>query len=111
MLDRLFKIKESGSTIRTEIIAGVTTFMTMAYIIFVNPAILAQGAKMDFNAVMVATCLSAAVATLLMALLANYPIGLAIGFVSYPLFCGKGREVHWMVYLLSITFIAGYLLV
>ncbi len=111
MLDRLFKIKESGSTIRTEIIAGVTTFMTMAYIIFVNPAILAQGAKMDFNAVMVATCLSAAVAT---ALLANYLIGLAIGFVSYPLiklFCGKGREVHWMVYLLSITFIAGYLLV
>jgi AGZA family xanthine/uracil permease-like MFS transporter len=114
MLDRLFKIKESGSTIRTEIIAGVTTFMTMAYIIFVNPAILAQGAKMDFNAVMVATCLSAAVTTLLMTLLANYPIGLAIGFVSYPLiklFCVKGREVHWMVYLLSVIFITGYLLV
>jgi len=60
-LDNLFKIREAGSTVRTEIIAGITTFMTMAYIIFVNPAILAQGAQMNFNAAMVATCLSAAV--------------------------------------------------
>ena len=111
MLDKLFKVKESGSTIRTEIIAGVTTFMTMAYIIFVNPAILSQGAKMDFNAVMVATCLSAAVATLLMALLANYPIAQAPGMGINALFSFEicaSMGVPWPI-ALGIVFLSGSL--
>lgn len=111
MLDRVFKIKASGSTIRTEIIAGITTFMTMAYIIFVNPAILSQGAKMDFNAVMVATCLSAAVATLLMALLANYPIAQAPGMGINALFSFEicaSMGVPWPI-ALGIVFLSGSL--
>ncbi|MBD3336328.1 MAG: NCS2 family permease [Candidatus Eisenbacteria bacterium] len=78
MLEKLFQVAQRQSTARTEIGGGVTTFMTMAYIIFVNPAILSQ-TGMDFGAVMVATCLSAALATLVMGLLANYPIALAPG--------------------------------
>lgn len=112
MLNRLFKIKEAGSTIRTEIIAGITTFMTMAYIIFVNPAILSQGAKMDFNAVMVATCLSAAVATLIMGFLANYPIAQAPGMGINALFSFEicaSMGVPWPI-ALGIVFLSGSLL-
>ncbi|MCK4681367.1 NCS2 family permease, partial [bacterium] len=71
MLERLFKLKENGTTPRTELIAGATTFMAMAYIIFVNPGILSSsaGAAMDFRAVMAATCIASAIATLLMAFL------------------------------------------
>jgi len=76
MLDTIFKLKEHGTTISQEIIGGLTTFMTMAYIIFVQPAVL-SAAGMDFGAVMVATCVSSAVAIFLMAFLANYPIALA----------------------------------
>lgn len=75
-LDRFFKISERGSSIRTEVLAGLTTFVTMAYIIFVQPAILSAGG-MDFGAVLVATCLSAAIASVAMGLYANYPIALA----------------------------------
>ncbi len=75
-LDRFFKISERGSSIRTEVMAGLTTFVTMAYIIFVQPAILSAGG-MDFGAVLVATCLSAAIASVAMGLYANYPIALA----------------------------------
>lgn len=67
MLERLFKLKQNGTTVRTEIVAGVATFMTMAYIIFVQPAVLSQ-AGMDFGAVMVATCIASAAATFVMAL-------------------------------------------
>ncbi len=76
MLERLFKLQEKGTTVSQEMIGGLTTFMTMAYIIFVQPAVL-SAAGMDFGAVMVATCLSSAVAIFLMAFLANYPIALA----------------------------------
>jgi adenine/guanine/hypoxanthine permease len=76
MLDRFFKLSERGTTLGTEAIAGTTTFLTMAYIIFVQPAVLSI-AGMDFGAVMTATCLSAALASLLMGLIANYPIALA----------------------------------
>lgn len=76
MLDRLFKLSELGTTARRETVAGVTTFMTMSYIIFVQPAVLGA-AGMDPGAVMTATCLSAALGTILMAFLANYPIALA----------------------------------
>jgi AGZA family xanthine/uracil permease-like MFS transporter len=77
-LDRYFGLTAQGTTARTEVIAGVTTFLTMAYIIFVNPTILAN-AGMDKGAVFVATCIAAAVSTLVMGLYANYPIALAPG--------------------------------
>ena len=78
MLERLFKLQEHGSNVRTEIVAGLTTFLTMAYIIFVNPSILGD-AGMPKGAVFVATCLIAAFGTAIMALYANYPIALAPG--------------------------------
>jgi len=76
VLERLFLLSEHRTTVRTEIVAGVTTFLTMAYIIFVQPTVLGA-AGMDFGAVLVATCLASGIATLLMAFLANYPIAVA----------------------------------
>src|SRR5262245_6721300 len=78
MLERYFGLSEQGSDVRTEFIAGVTTFLTMVYIVFVNPIILGK-TGMDQGAVFVATCVAAAVSTLVMALYANYPIALAPG--------------------------------
>jgi AGZA family xanthine/uracil permease-like MFS transporter len=78
MLDRYFGLKEQGTDLRTEFIAGLTTFLTMVYIVFVNPAILSK-TGMDAGAVFVATCIAAAVSTLVMGLYANYPIALAPG--------------------------------
>lgn len=78
MFSNYFKVKQSGSDVKTEVIAGFTTFITMAYIIFVNPAILSQ-TGLDKNAVFVATCIGAAVGTLIMALYANLPFALAPG--------------------------------
>jgi AGZA family xanthine/uracil permease-like MFS transporter len=77
-LDRYFGLAQQGTDVRTEFIAGVTTFLTMIYIVFVNPIILGK-AGMDQGAVFVATCVAAAVSTLVMALYANYPIALAPG--------------------------------
>src|SRR3954462_4497973 len=77
-LDRYFGLTENGTDVRTEFIAGITTFLTMVYIVFVNPQILSS-AGMDKGAVFVATCIAAAVSTLVMALYANYPIALAPG--------------------------------
>ncbi|MFV0303529.1 MAG: NCS2 family permease, partial [Paracoccus sp. (in: a-proteobacteria)] len=77
-MEKYFKLAEHGTTVRTELIAGFTTFLTMAYIIFVNPDILSS-TGMDRNAVFVATCLAAAVGSLVMALWANWPIGMAPG--------------------------------
>lgn len=77
-LDRWFGLTASGTTVRTEAIAAVTTFLTMVYIVFVNPTILAN-AGMDKGAVFVATCVAAAVSTMVMALYANYPVALAPG--------------------------------
>jgi AGZA family xanthine/uracil permease-like MFS transporter len=78
VLEQYFGLKQQGTDIRTEFIAGVTTFLTMVYIVFVNPVILAK-AGMDPGAVFVATCLAAAVSTFVMAFYANYPIALAPG--------------------------------
>jgi len=78
VLESYFKLQEHGTTLRTEALAGVTTFLTMAYIIFVNPQILAM-AGMDAGAVFVATCLAAALGTAIMGLYANYPIALVPG--------------------------------
>ncbi len=117
MIERLFKLKEHGTDVRTELIAGVTTFMTMAYILLVNPAILSvpapHGAGMDFQSVMAATALSSAGATLLMALLANYPIALAPGMGMNALFsftiCGA-MGVSWQI-ALGIVFLSSVIFV
>jgi AGZA family xanthine/uracil permease-like MFS transporter len=76
VIERFFRVTASGSTVRTEILAGLTTFVTMAYIIFVQPTVL-SAAGMDFGAVLVATCIASGFATLLMAFFANYPIAVA----------------------------------
>lgn len=78
LLERVFHLSESGTTVKTEIIAGLTTFMTMAYILAVNPSILGASG-MDTGAVFTATCLASALGTILMALLANYPFALSAG--------------------------------
>ena len=75
-LEKLFKIKAHGSSVKNELVGGVTTFATMAYIIFVNPQIMAASG-MDAGAVFVATCIGAAIGCLLMGLFANWPVGLA----------------------------------
>lgn len=76
-MEKFFHLKEHGTTVRTEVIAGITTFLTMAYILAVNPAIL--GTVMDASGVFVATALASAIATFIMAFLANYPIALSAG--------------------------------
>ncbi len=112
MLERLFKLSENGTNVRTEIIAGVTTFLTMAYIIFVNPAILSD-AGMDRGAVFVATCLAAAVGCFIMGLIANYPIAQAPGmglnaFFTYVVVLGMGYT--WQVALAAV-FCSGVLFI
>lgn len=77
-LESYFRIREAGSTLGRETTAGLTTFLAMAYIVFVNPSVLSQ-AGMDFGPVFTATCLSAAFATFVMAAVANYPVALAPG--------------------------------
>ncbi|HSC79944.1 MAG TPA: NCS2 family permease [Chitinolyticbacter sp.] len=108
MLESFFKLKEHGTDVRTEVLAGFTTFLTMAYIIFVNPSILAI-TGMDFSAVFAATCLAAALGTAIMGLVANYPIALApgMGLNAYFTFTVvKGMGVSWQV-ALGAVFISG----
>src|SRR6478735_8150377 len=108
MLERIFKLSENKTNARTEIVAGITTFLTMAYIIFVNPAILAE-AKMPFGAVFAATCVASAIGCLLMAFLANYPIALApgMGLNAYFAFVVVGKmNFSWQV-ALGCVFISG----
>ncbi len=112
LVERWFKLSEFDTTIRTEVLAGVTTFMTMAYIIVVQPTVL-QAAGMDFGAVLVATCLSSALATILMAFLANYPIALAPAmghnfFFAYTVVLGM--KIPWQVGL-GAVFISGSIFV
>jgi AGZA family xanthine/uracil permease-like MFS transporter len=109
-LDAFFKLKQNGTTVKTEVLAGFTTFLTMAYIIVVNPLML-QDAGMDYNAVFVATCLSAALGTAIMGLVANYPIALAPGmglngYFTYSVV--KGMGVSWEV-ALGAVFLSGLL--
>jgi adenine/guanine/hypoxanthine permease len=110
--ERFFKLKEHGTDVRTELLAGLTTFLTMAYIIFVNPSILAD-AGMPKDAVFVATCVAAAVGTLVMGLYANYPIALAPGmglnaYFAYGVVGGMGYS--WEA-ALGAVFISGCLFV
>jgi AGZA family xanthine/uracil permease-like MFS transporter len=107
-LEQRFQLAAHGTTVRTEIVAGLTTFMTMAYIIFVQPAVL-SAAGMDFGAVLTATCLATAIASALMALLANYPIAVAPAmghnfFFAYSVVIGM--KVPWPIALGGVA-IAG----
>lgn len=104
MLEKLFKLKENNTTVKTEIMAGITTFMTMAYILAVNPAMLAD-AGMDKTAVLIATALAAFVGTMAMAFLANYPFALASGmglnaYFTYTV-CGA-MGYSWQVALMAV---------
>ena len=110
MLERQFQLSAHGTTVRIEVLAGLTTFMTMAYIIFVNPAILAD-AGMDKGAVFVATCLAAAFGSALMGLWANYPVALAPGmglnaYFTYGVVKGMG---HTWETALGAVFLSGVL--
>src|SRR2546421_1157721 len=103
-LDRYFGLSESGSDVRTEFIAGITTFLTMVYIVFVNPQILGS-AGMDKGAVFVATCIAAAVSTLVMAFYANYPIALAPGMGLNAFFAFTvvlGHKYSWQQALAAV---------
>ena len=122
MLERLFSLSAHGTTARTEVLAGVTTFLTMAYIVFVQPAVLStdfagKPTGLDFNAVLVATCVASAFASILMGMYAGYPIALAPGmgenffFVSVVMgLTALGVANSWqtalgMVFLSGVAFI------
>ena len=112
MLDNYFKLTEHNTSIKQEFIAGITTFLTMAYIIFVNPAMLAD-AGMDRDAVFVATCLAAAIGCFVMGFVANYPIALAPGmglnaFFTYTVVLEMGYS--WQVALGGV-FVSGFVFI
>lgn len=112
MLEKIFKLKENGTNVKTEIIAGITTFMTMAYILAVNPSIL-SAAGMDQGAVFTATALTSLIGTLLMAFLANYPFALAPGmglnaYFAYTVVLGMGYS--WQVALTAV-FVEGVIFI
>ena len=112
MLEKIFKLKENKTNVRTEVIAGITTFMTMAYILAVNPSILAD-AGMDPTAVLLATCLASFIGTACMALMANLPFALSAGmglnaFLAYTVVIGFGYS--WQVALLAV-FIEGIIFI
>lgn len=110
MLERWFHLKENETTVRRELFAGLTTFMAMAYVVVVNPRILSEGG-MPADGVLFATCLAAALATLLMGLWANYPIALAPGMSLNAYFTYSvviGRHVPWQT-ALGVVFLSGVL--
>ena len=121
MIEGIFKLTESRTTVRTEVLAGVTTFLTMAYIIVVQPAVLSgkmfgRDTGLDFGAVTTATCVSAALATAIMALYARYPIAQAPGmgenfffiFSTLPAATAAGFAHAWQV-ALGVVFVSGAL--
>ncbi|MFC3168947.1 MULTISPECIES: NCS2 family permease [Paracoccus] len=107
-MERYFKLSQHGSTVRTEVIAGITTFLTMAYIIFVNPDILST-TGMDRNAVFIATCLAAAIGSAVMGLWANWPIGMApgMGLNAFFAFTVVGAMGFTWQQALGAVFISG----
>jgi AGZA family xanthine/uracil permease-like MFS transporter len=110
MLRHYFSLAERNTSIRTEVVAGSTTFLTMAYIIFVNPSVLSDGTGMDQQGVIVATCLASALATMLVGMFANAPIAMAPGmginaFFTYSLVLGDG--VPWAT-ALGAVFLSGF---
>ncbi|WP_133407787.1 NCS2 family permease [Parashewanella tropica] len=108
MFEKLFKLKEHHTNVKREVIAGVTTFLTMAYIIFLNPSILAD-AGMDHGAVFVATCIAAAIGCLIMGLYANYPIALApgMGLNAFFTYTVVGEMGHSWQTALAAVFLSG----
>lgn len=112
MLEKLFKLTDNNTDVRTEVLAGITTFMTMAYILAVNPSILAA-AGMDQGAVFTATALASFIGTLLMAFLANYPFALAPGMGLNAYFAYTvvlGMEYEWEVALTAV-FVEGIIFI
>ncbi len=112
MLEKLFKLKQYHTTVKTEITAGITTFMTMAYILAVNPSILSE-AGMNANAVLIATCLASFIGTALMALMANMPFALSAGmglnaYLAYTVVLGMG--VSWQLALFAV-FVEGLIFI
>lgn len=112
MLEKFFHLKENNTTVKTEVIAGITTFMTMAYILAVNPTIL-SASGMDKNAVLMATAISAFIGTLIMALYANYPFALAPGlglnaYFAYTV-CGT-MGYSWQIALFAV-FVEGLIFI
>ena len=112
MLERIFKLRENGTTVRTEVVAGITTFMTMAYILAVNPSILSE-AGMDANAVLIATCLASFIGTMCMALMANMPFALSAGmglnaYLAYTVVLGQG--LSWQIALFAV-FVEGIIFI
>lgn len=112
MLERFFKLNENHTTVRTEVIAGITTFMAMAYILAVNPTMLGD-AGMNRDAVLMATCLASFVGTMAMALMANYPFALAPGmglnaYFAYTV-CGA-MGYSWQIALLAV-FVEGIIFI
>jgi len=110
LLERLFRLSENHTTVRRELLAGLTTFMTMAYVVVVNPRILSE-AGMPVEGVLFATCISAALATLVMGLWANYPIALAPGmslnaYFTYSIVIGRG--IPWQT-VLGVVLLSGVL--
>lgn len=108
MFESLFKLREHGTNVRTELLAGVTTFLTMAYIIFVNPNILGS-TGMDTGAIFVATCLAAAVGSFIMAFVANWPIGMApgMGLNAFFAFVVVGALGYTWQQALAAVFVSG----
>jgi adenine/guanine/hypoxanthine permease len=115
-MDKFFKLRENNTNVRTEIIAGLTTFITMAYILIVNPLTLTAGGAtgMDFNAVFVATALGAGLVTIAMGLFVNYPIALAPGMGLNAYFAAvvmsSGGHITWQIGLASV-FISGIIFI
>ena len=111
-MEKFFKLKENNTTVKTEIAAGITTFMTMAYILAVNPSILSE-AGMNANAVLIATCIASFIGTLCMALMANMPFALSAGmglnaYLAYTVVLGMG--VSWQVALFAV-FVEGIIFI
>ena len=112
MLEKFFKLKENGTNVRTEVVAGITTFMTMAYILAVNPSIL-SASGMDAQAVLIATAIASFIGTMCMALLANYPFALAPGlglnaYFAYTV-CGS-MGYSWQIALFAV-FVEGLIFI
>jgi AGZA family xanthine/uracil permease-like MFS transporter len=121
LLDRIFRLHENGTTVRTELAAGLTTFLTMSYIIVVQPAVLSgtmfgEPTGMDFGAVMTATCIAAALASAIMGLYARYPVAQAPGmgenfffvFSAMPAAAAAGSALPWAT-ALGAVFVSGVL--
>ncbi len=112
MLEKFFKLKENGTNVKTEVVAGITTFMTMAYILAVNPSILGD-ASMDATAVLLATAIASFIGTACMALLANLPFALSAGmglnaYLAYTVVLGMGYS--WQVAMLAV-FVEGLIFI